>query len=216
MGVMEVDEVEVREELLKRALSFKKAGAYEAAKATCFQALQVDPLHKITYVHLGNIAYLLGQQSLAVRSYLALTHLQLYSIENHLIDNTLTDKFKKYYDEFPKEELDKLPLHSAFVIYLDGFITRQVAHAMIDLTKERREANQELEPYIEIYKAVISEDPDGAQLLDKYNLDEAQISEAEKKHYIPFGQQFLLHEIDWDKIFRNDVINIYFEEAVKK
>lgn len=207
---------EVREALLKKAISFKKAGAFEAAKATCLQALQADPTHKITYVHLGNIAYLMGHQSMAVRSYLALTHLQLYSIENHLIDGTLTDKFKKYYEEFPKEKLDELPLHSAFVIFLDGFITRQVAHAMIDLNKEQREKRPELEPYIDIYKAVISEDPNGAQLLDKYELDEAKINEAEKKHYIPFGQQFLLSEIDWDKIFRNDVINIYFGETIQE
>lgn len=206
---------EVREALLKKAIAFKKAGAYEAAKASCFQALEVDPTYKITYVHLGNIAYLMGQQNLAVRSYLALTHLQLYAIENHLIDGTLTDKFKNYYDEFPKEELDKLPLHSAFVIYLDGFITRQIAHAMIDLSKERKEANAPLEPFIEVYRAVISEDPYGALLLDKYDLDEKKIYAIEKKHYIPFGQKFLINEIDWDKIFRDDVVNIYFEEAIK-
>lgn len=206
----------VRNEMLKKGSHLMKSGALEAAKATFLEALKADPLYKLTYAYLGNTAYLLNQQGLAVRSYLALTHLQLYAVENNIRENTLSEKFQEYYDKFPKEELEKLPLESAFIIYLDGHITRQIAHAMIDLKKGQMEEKPEFVPYAEAYRAQLAGDGSFESVLEKHNITKEQYGKTERYTYVPFGQKFLLKEIDWDKIFRNDVVNIYFQQPKKQ
>lgn len=199
------------DQLLDKGVALKRAGNLERARDCYIKALEIDPYNMMTYISLGKVAHLLKDQDLAVRSYLASTHLQLAPIEKSINENNLPFHLKVQYDAFPREVLSSLPKKSAFVIYLDSNTPRHIAHSIIDLSPSILSEYPELLPYAEIYRSHIYGNGTHDQVLQKYGLTLKEQIEKDEKFYLPFGRNFLIQELQWDELSRDDVINIYFK-----
>lgn len=131
-------------------------GDLEGAKACYIKALEMDSTNMMTYISLGKIAHLL-KQHLAVRSYLASTHLQIGPNEKAINENNLPLHLQIQYNVFPEEILASLPRKSAFTIFIDPNTPRHVAHSLVDLNPEVLAGNPQIAPLAEIYQALFLE-----------------------------------------------------------
>lgn len=196
--------------LLDRGVALKRAGDLEGAKEIYLKALEIDPTNMMTYISLAKTAHLLKSQNLAVRCYLASTHLQLAPIERSIQQNNLPMHLKLQFDTFPPDILSQLPRKSAFVIYIDPNTPRHVAHTLIDLTPELLSKNPNLKSYSEVYHSHILGNGTHERTLQKWGLTPSDQIGFDEQIYIPYGREFLIQELQWDKISRDDVLNIYF------
>jgi tetratricopeptide (TPR) repeat protein len=197
-------------QLLDRGVALKRAGDLEGAKKCYIDALDLDPKNHMTYISLGKTAHLLKNQNLAIRSYLAATHIQLSPIEKAINENNLPFHLKIQYDSFPKEVLKDMPKKSAFTIFIDGNTPRHVAHSVIDLTPEILGKNPELKPYAEIYHAHILGNGTHDRVLQNYGISPSTQMEVDENTYIPYGRKFVIEEIQWNKLSNMNVLELYF------
>jgi tetratricopeptide (TPR) repeat protein len=198
------------DQLLDRGVALKRLGDLEGAKDCYIKALDIDPFNMMTYISLGKTAHLLKAQDLAVRCYLASTHLQLAPIEKSINENRLPMHLKVQYDIFPQDILKQLPRKSAFVIFIDPNTPRHIAHSIIDLSPKTLNENPHLKAYCEVYHAHILGNGTHDETLKKWGLTSSNQIETDEQIYIPFGRNFLVQELQWDNLSRNDVLNIYF------
>ncbi|USK48031.1 hypothetical protein LIT38_15775 [Bacillus sp. CMF12] len=198
------------DQLLDKGVRLKRSGNLEGARDCYIDAIKIDPYNMMTYISLGKTAHLLKLQGLAVRSYLAAAHLQLAPIEKGINENNLPIHLRAQYDSFPKEILASLPSNSAFTIYIDPNTPRHIAHSVIDLTPSTVRDNPKLIPYAEIYHAHILGDGTHATVLNKYGLTQSDQINQDEQVYMPFGRNFMIQELQWDKLDRQDVANFYF------
>lgn len=198
------------DQLLDKGVQLKRAGNLEGARDCYIEAIKMDPYNMMTFISLGKTAHLLKAQALAVRSYLAAAHLQLAPIEKGISENNLPIHLRVQYDSFPQEILDSLPRKSAFTIYIDPNTPRHIAHSVVDLTPSTVRDNPKLVPYAEIYHSHILGDGSHGPVLNKYGLTQNDQIEQDEQIYIPFGRNFIIQELQWDNLNRNDVANIYF------
>lgn len=178
------------EQLLDRGVSLKRSGNLEAARDCYISALEVDPTNMMTYISLGKTAYLLGQQDLSVKCYLASTHLQISPVERAIIENKLPLHLKFQYDSFPPEVLNSLPKKSAFIIFIDGNTPRHLAHSLADLSGAVLEQNPSLSIYGEIYHSHIFGDGSYERILQKHRMSTSNQMRQDEEFYIPWGRKF--------------------------
>lgn len=197
--------------LLDKGVSFKRAGDLEGAKNCYIEALERDPKNMMTYISLGKTAHLLKQQNLAVRSYLASTHLQLSPIEKAIQSNNLPMHLSFQYDSFPKELLATLPKKSAFTIFIDVNTPRHVAHSLVDLSPVMLKENPGLSQFADIYHAHILGDGSHNRVLQRYGITANDQIETDEKIYIPYGRKFLIEELKWNQLSNQNVMDIYFK-----
>jgi tetratricopeptide (TPR) repeat protein len=200
------------DQLLDKGVAYKRAGKLEEAKNCYIDAINHDPYNMITFISLGKTAHLLRDQNLAVKSYLASCHLQLSDIEKAINNNNLPMHLKFQYDSFPKNILNSLPKKSAFTIYIDPNTPRHLAHSMIDLSPGALREYPELKAYAEVYHAHISGRGNHNKVLNQYGLDPSQQISKDEEVYIPYGRDFLIKELQWNKITNKNVVDIYFSK----
>ncbi|WP_043931092.1 hypothetical protein [Bacillus sp. EB01] len=198
------------DQLLDKGVALKRAGDLEGAKKCYIDALDIDPNNHMTFISLGKTAHLLKNQNLAVKSYLAATHIQLSPIEKGIKENNLPLHLQIQYDTFPKEMLNSLPRKSAFTIFIDPNTPRHIAHSLIDLTPDVLRQNPELKPYAEIYHAHILGNGTHDRVLQKYGLTSSKQVAQDENVYIPYGRKFVLEELQWNKLSNTNVLDIYF------
>jgi tetratricopeptide (TPR) repeat protein len=197
------------DDLLDRGVALKRSGNLKGAKDCYLKALETDPYNIMVFISLGKTAHLLKEQELAVRCYLSATHLQLAPIEKSIVENRLPMHLKFQYDTFASKELSQLPKKSAFVIFLDSNTPKHIAHSVIDLSPQTLNDVPQLKPYVEIYSSDILGNGSYNQTLKKWGLTTVDQREKEEQVYIPFGRNFLIKQLQWEKLSRNDVLNIY-------
>lgn len=190
--------------------SLKQAGDLEGAKIKFFKALEFDPLNRSAYMSLGKTAYLLKNQNLALKCYLASMHLQLSPIEKDIQNDQLSCHLKIQHDTFPSYFLTSLPRKSAFVLYLYPNTPRHAAHTLIDLSPIQLRENPYLKPYAEIYQSFISKNGTHSLVLNKHHKTTDDQLACDQSYYIPYGRNYFLKELQWGKILNNDVQNLYF------
>ncbi|MDR6121342.1 tetratricopeptide (TPR) repeat protein [Bacillus sp. SLBN-46] len=197
-------------QLLDKAVSYKRAGNLESAKNCYIEAVDLDPYNMMTYISLGKTAHLLKNQNLAVRSYLAATHIQLSPIEKAINENNLPMHLRFQYEGFPKDLLASLPKKSAFTIFIDVNTPRHLAHSVVDLSVSTLKENPQLVPYSEVYRAHILGNGTHDSVLQRFALTSSDQIENDENVYIPYGRKFVLSELKWDKIHSNNVLDLYF------
>lgn len=198
------------EQLLDQGVALKRAGDLQGAKDSYIKAIEKDPFNMMTYISLGKTAHLLKAQDLALRCYLASTHLQLAPIEKSFGENNLPLHLKVQYESFPKDLLKELPKKSAFVIFIDPNTPRHVAHSYLDLSPTIVKENPQLKAYSEVYDAHILGAGTYDQTLQKWGLTSANQIETDEEIYIPQGRNFLIQEINWNKLSNHNVLDLYF------
>ncbi|MEH7075156.1 tetratricopeptide repeat protein [Neobacillus drentensis] len=198
------------DQLKDRAVSYKRAGNFEMAKNCYIEAIELEPSDMMTYIGLGKTAHLLKNQNLAVRSYLAATHIQLSPIEKAMNENNLPMHLKFQYDSFPKDLLASLPRKSAFTIFIDVNTPRHLAHSVIDLSASTMKENPQLVPYSEVYRAHILGNGTHERVLNRFGFTGNDQIETDENVYIPYGRKFVISELKWDKIHSNNVLDLYF------
>nr|WP_144925405.1 hypothetical protein [Paenibacillus bovis] len=197
-------------QLLDQGVALKRAGNLQGAKDCYIKAIEMDPFNMMTYISLGKTAHLLKAQDLAIRCYLASTHLQLAPIEKGIKENNLPMHLKVQYDNFPQNIFTQLPKRSAFVIFIDPNTPRHVAHSILDLSPKIINENPQLKAYSEVYHAHILGDGTHDTTLRKWGLTSANQIETDEKIYIPQGRNFLIQELNWNKLSNGDVLGLYF------
>lgn len=195
-------------ELLDKGVSLKRQGDFYGAKACYVEALKRDPSNIMIYISLGKIAYLLRDEVLSINCYLASMHLQLFSVENHLKRETLPFQLEIQLNSLSQIELESLPRRCAFIILIDPNTPNHIAHAVLDFSHVLVEL-YELNPYIEIYHAKIAGNGTYERLLKKYKLTTSDEMDKLNSMYYPYGQNYLLNNIQWNQISSSDVVNIY-------
>jgi hypothetical protein len=197
--------------LIDKAIYFKRDGNFEGAKNCYIEAIELDPYNMMTFIALGKTAHLTNNQGLAVRCYLASTHLQLSPIEKAIHENNLPIHLKFQYENISKELISSLPKKSAFTIYIDPNTPRHMAHSLIDLSEDTLSEYPQLVPYAAVYKAHILGNDTHDLTLQNLGLSTSNQIETDQDIYIPHGRDFLIKELKWEKISSNNVLDIYFE-----
>lgn len=197
-------------QLIDQGNSLKHAGDLDSARIKFFKALELDPLNRAAYIGLGKTAFLLKNQKLALQCYLASMHLQIAPIEKDIQDDHLSCHLKIQQDTFPSYFLSSLPRQSAFVLYLYPNAPRHAAHALIDLSPIQLRENPYLKPFAEIYYSFISKNGTHTHVLSKHQKTTDDQISCDQKYYIPYGRNFFLRELKWDKILSEDVLDLYF------
>lgn len=196
--------------LMDQGVALKRQGNLEGARDCYIQALQKAPTEIEIYSSLGKVAHLLRSQDLAVRSYLACAHLYMGPIEIAMQKNQFPQHLELIYNTIPAEILVKLPKKSAFMIFIDSNTPRHLAHSLIDLTPDMMRSNPQLSPYAEIYYSHIYGNGSYGSTMQKHRLTSGDQISMDEQVYIPYGQNFLLQNINWDLITTSDVIKLYF------
>ncbi|MBU9674958.1 tetratricopeptide repeat protein [Planococcus sp. CP5-4] len=197
-------------QLLSRGITLKRSGDLEGAQKCYIEALNIEPTNLEIFLSIGKTAHLQKNQNLAVKCYLAFNHLMISPIEKAIQQNDLQVPLKNFYDSMPAHSLNSLPKHSAFTIFTDKNTPKHIAHSLIDLSESALETNPHLRPYSKIYHALISGDGSYNNVLQDLKLSAENHMAIDEDIYIPFGRNFLIDEIQWDKIESTNVLEIYF------
>ncbi|MUV37073.1 hypothetical protein JNUCC1_00879 [Lentibacillus sp. JNUCC-1] len=199
------------QQLITEGVTLKREGDLEGALNCYLQAIDIDPTNMKLFISIGKTAHLLKQQNLAARCYLAATHLMLEPIERTIHQpDQLPSYLQMAYGQFTEEELRQLPRKSAFAILIDSNTPRHVAHSMVDLSPDIMEKRTDLMPFAEIYRASILGDGSHGNVLNRYGYTPDDQMTIDKEFYIPSGQKFLMADVQWDQLDRQNVTDIYF------
>lgn len=199
------------DQLLDKGVALKRNGDLEGAKNCYIDALNIDETNMNTYLSLGKTAHLLKHQNLAIKCYLAFSHLMVSPIEKAIKQNNLPLHLKIQFDQIPEHAFASLPKQSAFAIYMDTNTPRHVAHSLIDLSEQTLNKNSNLKPYSKIYYAHILGDGSHNSVLQNFGLTASNQIAMDEDVYIPAGQEFLVSNIEWNKIASTNVLDIYFK-----
>lgn len=198
------------QQLMDQGVALKRQGNLEGARDCYIQALKEDPAEMMIYINIGKVAHLLRSQDLAIRSYLAFTHLQIGPVETAIKKDQLPMHLKIQYDNFPKDVLVELPKKSAFIIFIDPNTSRHLAHSLLDLSPDTMRGNPELYPYAEIYHAHIFGNGLYESIMQRHRLTTSDQVNMDEETYIPLGRKFLIQHLKWDQISNTDVLKLYF------
>lgn len=198
------------EEFIDKGVSLKRSGKFKEAMDCYIKALDIDPQNMKTYISLGKTAHLLNNQDLAIKCYLAATHILLSPIDEEIQQNKLPLYLEVQYNAFPKDILASLPKKSAFAIFIDSNTPRHTAHSIVDLDASFIKQNPGLVPYSDIYRSHILGDGNYDEVLSKYGLTTTNQMNYDEEFYIPIGRSFNIDHIKWDKLSQLNVVDLYF------
>lgn len=194
------------EELVNQAVELKRTGQYDQALNKYTEAIKLQPSNSHLYRGIGQVAYLMEQNKIAVAAYLSALHIEIAKIEHF----GLNEETQKMYEQLPEILIKDLPLKGAFILYYDTNTLRHLAHAIADFDQDALSSEPELVSYKEIYTAHLKGDQDLAEILSIYNRSEKDYTDQETTFYIQIGKELALAWIKWDQIGSLDVGKLYF------
>lgn len=171
------------------------------------KALSFLPDSNELYNLLGNIYYLIGQKDYAYRAYLASIHLQVNKFMHAEAESVSTIIDTKY-NELSDSDKRMLPSKYAVVLLNDNIISSHIAHAFIDLSQDS--SDPLVAECSELYKEALVTFSTAKEVTDYYNICYDDYVEFEKSHYISLGRDLLMHNINWNMIDSDKVLQIYF------
>lgn len=180
---------------------------YTKAMKAVTKALSFLPDSNELYNILGNIYYLLGQKDHAYRAYLSSIHLQINKLMNSEA-SAISAVIDSKYNDLPDNEKRLLPSKYAVVLLNDNIVSSHIAHAFIDLSGNYTDSL--VSECSDLYKEALYSFVSPKELTNYYNICYDDYIEFEKSHYISLGRDLLMHNINWNRLDSDKVIDLYF------
>ncbi|MGX9134617.1 tetratricopeptide repeat protein [Rummeliibacillus sp. JY-2-4R] len=194
------------EKMVEHAIELRNSGQYDQSLNMFTAAIKEEPSNSNLFRGVGKVAYLMGEQKLAVSAYLSALHIEIAKLEHF----GLNDETQKMYDQLPEVLTKDLPVKGAFIIYYDTNTLRHLAHAIADFDEDALSKEPELIAYKEIYTAHLKGDQDFEEILKIYNRTESDYTQQESTFYIQIGKELSLAWIKWDQLENLNVGQLYF------
>ncbi len=194
------------EKMVEHAIELRNSGQYDQALNMFTAAIKEEPTNSNLFRGVGQVAYLMGEEKLAVSAYLSALHIEIAKLEHF----GLNEETQKMYDQLPEVLTKDLPVKGAFILYYDTNTLRHLAHAIADFDQNALSQEPELIAFKEIYTAHLKGDQDFEEILKIYNRTESDYTQQESTFYIQIGKELALAWIKWDQLENLNVGQLYF------